>query len=92
MLQSVLLCSSQYYYAPVSISMLQSVLLCSSQYYYASVSIAMLQSVLKYLILPGKFHTFTPRHMTAVSIMVKFSLERAMKAQRGSRGIALLFL
>jgi hypothetical protein len=25
-------------------------------------------------------------------IKVKFSLERAMKAQRGSRGIALLFL
>jgi hypothetical protein len=25
-------------------------------------------------------------------VKVKFSLERAMKAQRGSRGIALLFL
>jgi hypothetical protein len=27
-----------------------------------------------------------------VKVKVKFSLERAMKAQRGSRGIALLFL
>jgi hypothetical protein len=27
-----------------------------------------------------------------VKVKVKFSLEQAMKAQRGSRGIALLFL
>jgi hypothetical protein len=27
-----------------------------------------------------------------VKVKVKFSLERAIKAQRGSRGIALLFL
>jgi hypothetical protein len=27
-----------------------------------------------------------------IKVKVKFSLERAMKAQRGSRGIALLFL
>jgi hypothetical protein len=27
-----------------------------------------------------------------VKVTVKFSLEQAMKAQRGSRGIALLFL
>jgi hypothetical protein len=27
-----------------------------------------------------------------VPVKVKFSLEQAMKAQRGSRGIALLFL
>jgi hypothetical protein len=27
-----------------------------------------------------------------VKVKVKFSLERAMKAQRGSRGIAILFL
>jgi hypothetical protein len=30
--------------------------------------------------------------MHKVKVKVKFSLERAMKAQRGSRGIALLFL
>jgi hypothetical protein len=30
--------------------------------------------------------------MVKVKVKVKFSLERAMKAQRGSRGIALLFL
>jgi hypothetical protein len=29
---------------------------------------------------------------TTRKVKVKFSLERAMKAQRGSRGIALLFL
>jgi hypothetical protein len=29
---------------------------------------------------------------TNSKVKVKFSLERAMKAQRGSRGIALLFL
>jgi hypothetical protein len=27
-----------------------------------------------------------------VKVMVKFALEQTMKAQRGSRGIALLFL
>jgi hypothetical protein len=30
--------------------------------------------------------------MKGLIIEVKFSLEQAMKAQRGSRGIALLFL
>jgi hypothetical protein len=29
---------------------------------------------------------------TTVKVKVKFSLQQAMKAQRGSRGIALLFL
>jgi hypothetical protein len=29
---------------------------------------------------------------TIVKVKVKFTLEQAMKAQRGSRGIALLFL
>jgi hypothetical protein len=29
---------------------------------------------------------------TDIKVKVKFSLEQAMKAQRGSRGIALLFL
>jgi hypothetical protein len=41
-----------------------------------------------------------PRHRTLscassegqVKVKVKFTLEQAMKAQRGSRGIALLFL
>jgi hypothetical protein len=36
---------------------------------------------------------FEPRHVsTAVKVKVKVSLEEAVKAQRGSRGIALLFL
>jgi hypothetical protein len=35
---------------------------------------------------------FLGRILTKVKVKVKFSLERAMKAQRGSRGIALLFL
>jgi hypothetical protein len=30
--------------------------------------------------------------MALVNVKVKFTLEQAMKAQRGSRGIALLFL
>jgi hypothetical protein len=30
--------------------------------------------------------------MGKVKVKVKFSLEQAMKAQKGSRGIALLFL
>jgi hypothetical protein len=30
--------------------------------------------------------------MIKVKVKVKFTLEQAMKAQRGSRGIALLFL
>jgi hypothetical protein len=30
--------------------------------------------------------------MAKVKVKVKFTLEQAMKAQRGSRGIALLFL
>ena len=32
------------------------------------------------------------RTMTGHSVKVKFTLEQAMKAQRGSRGVALLFL
>jgi hypothetical protein len=35
---------------------------------------------------------FSPVRLEEVKVKVKFSLERAMKAQRGSRGIALLFL
>jgi hypothetical protein len=35
--------------------------------------------------------SLSPFHQE-VKIKVKFSLEQAMKAQRGSRGIALLFL
>jgi hypothetical protein len=31
-------------------------------------------------------------HFEEVYVMEKFTLEQAMKAQRGSRGIALLFL
>jgi hypothetical protein len=31
-------------------------------------------------------------YITFIKVKVKFSLEQAMKAQRGSRGIALLFL
>jgi hypothetical protein len=31
-------------------------------------------------------------NMVKVKVKIKFSLEQAMKAQRGSRGIALLFL
>jgi hypothetical protein len=31
-------------------------------------------------------------NMYAVKVKVKFTLEQATKAQRGSRGIALLFL
>jgi hypothetical protein len=31
-------------------------------------------------------------HIVFVKVKVKFTLEQAMKAQRGSRGIALLFL
>jgi hypothetical protein len=31
-------------------------------------------------------------HNTSIKVTVKFSLEQAMKAQRGSRGISLLFL
>jgi hypothetical protein len=30
--------------------------------------------------------------MSTIEVKVKFALEQAMKAQRGSRGIALLFL
>jgi hypothetical protein len=33
-----------------------------------------------------------PLITASLKVKVKFSLERAMKAQRGSRGIALLFL
>jgi hypothetical protein len=33
-----------------------------------------------------------PREENNIKVKVKFSLEQAMKAQRGSRGIALLFL
>jgi hypothetical protein len=29
---------------------------------------------------------------SGIKVQIKFSLEQAMKAQRGSRGIALLFL
>jgi len=38
--------------------------------------------------------SFTPIHnkQTCISVKVKFTLEHAMKAKRGSRGIALLFL
>jgi hypothetical protein len=32
------------------------------------------------------------RHRANEPVKVKFSLEQTMKAQRGSRGIALLFL
>jgi hypothetical protein len=32
------------------------------------------------------------RSLIKVKVKVKFSLEQAMKAHRGSRGIALLFL
>jgi hypothetical protein len=39
----------------------------------------------------GKIHAKTD-HEGPEKVQVKFSLEQAMKAQRGSRGIAVLFL
>jgi hypothetical protein len=44
------------------------------------------ETVERYLALVG---TATP---ALVKVKVKFTLQQAMKAQRGSRGIALLFL
>jgi hypothetical protein len=42
--------------------------------------------------LPHNFQVVTIDSIDKEHIRVKFTLERAMKAQRGSRGIALLFL
>ena len=38
------------------------------------------------------FNSFLVRVITWVKVKVKFTLEQATKAQRGSRGIAVLFL
>jgi hypothetical protein len=38
------------------------------------------------------FYTLVAFKKECVKVKVKFTLEKAMKAQRGSRGIALLFL
>jgi hypothetical protein len=48
-----------------------------------------------YPILPNKYGTETPHHgpqLLLIKVKVKFTVEQATKAQRGSRGIALLFL
>jgi len=39
-----------------------------------------------------KLHSHQPLGTYGKKVKVKFTLEQAMKAQRGSRGIALLFL
>ena len=39
-----------------------------------------------------KLHNEDEQFWVKVKVKVKFTLEQAMKAQRGSRGIALLFL
>jgi hypothetical protein len=47
-----------------------------------------------YIYIPRNIHEGYDESYTLylVTVKVKFTLEQAMKAQRGSRGIALLFL
>jgi len=40
----------------------------------------------------GENYTICPLNKIFLKVKVKFTLEQATKAQRGSRGIALLFL
>jgi hypothetical protein len=44
------------------------------------------------LVVPFRNYVKVCNALVELKVKVKFSLEQAMKAQRGSRGIALLFL